>query len=69
MNNIFEYVEEDGKIIITGLQEGVTTTSIVVPETINNMPVIVIAYQAFKESSITSIKIGGEYKGNRRRRI
>ena len=59
MNNIFEYVEEDGKIIITGLQEGVTTTSIVVPETINNMPVIVIAYQAFKESSITSIKSGG----------
>ena len=62
MNNIFEYVEEDGKIIITGLQEGVTTTSIVVPETINNMPVIVIAYQAFKESSITSIKIGGNIR-------
>ena len=62
MNNIFEYVEEDGKIIITGLQEGVTPTSIVVPEPINNMPVIVIAYQAFKESSITSIKIGGNIR-------
>ena len=56
MNNIFKYVEEDGQIMITGLQEGVTTASIAIPETIDNMPVTVIAYQAFKESSITSIR-------------
>lgn len=62
MNNIFKYVEEDGQIMITGLQEGVTTASIAIPETIDNMPVTVIAYQAFKESSITSIKIGGNIR-------
>lgn len=62
MNNIFKYVEKDGQIMITGLQEGVTTASIAIPETIDNMPVTVIAYQAFKESSITSIKIGGNIR-------
>ena len=58
MNSIFLYVEKNGEITITGLQEGVATTSIVIPETIDNMPVVAIGPQAFQSTSITDIKIG-----------
>ena len=58
MNNIFKYVEKDGQIMITGLQEGVVTTSIVIPETIDGMPVVEIGPEAFSFTSIMDIKIG-----------
>ena len=38
MNSIFIYKKIDGEIIITGLQEGVAETAIVIPETIENIP-------------------------------
>ena len=58
LNSIFKYKENNDEVIITGLQEGVSDTSIVIPETIDGMPVTAIADEAFKESSITDIKIG-----------
>ena len=42
MNSIFKYKENNGEVIITGLQEGVAETAIVIPETIGNMPVVEI---------------------------
>ena len=58
MNSIFLYVEKNGEITITGLQEGTAETAIEIPETIDNMPVTEIAEQAFLESPITAVKIG-----------
>ena len=58
MNSIFLYVEKNGEITITGLKEGVVTTSIVIPETIDGMPVVEIKPEAFQSTSITDIKIG-----------
>ena len=58
MNSIFKYEERKGEITITGLQEGLATTSIVIPETIDGIPVIGIGPEAFQSTSITDIKIG-----------
>ena len=58
MDSIFLYVEKNGEITITGLQEGVAETTIEIPETIDNMPVTEIAEQAFLASPITAVKIG-----------
>ena len=58
MDSIFLYVEKNGEITITGLQEGTAETAIEIPETIDNMPVTEIAEQAFLESPITAVKIG-----------
>lgn len=58
MNSIFLYVEKNGEITITGLKEGVSDTSIVIPETIDGMPVVEIKPEAFQSTSITDIKIG-----------
>ena len=58
MNSIFIYKKIDGEIIITGLQEGVAETAIVIPETIENIPVVEIGPKAFEFSTITDIKIG-----------
>ena len=58
MNSIFKYKENNGEVIITGLQEGVAETAIVIPETIGNMPVVEIGPKAFEFSTITDIKIG-----------
>ena len=58
MNSIFLYVEKNGEITITGLKEGVSDTSIVIPETIDGMPVVEIGPKAFEFSTITDIKIG-----------
>ena len=58
LNSIFRYKEINGEVIITGLKEGVVTTSIVIPETIEGIPVIGIGSKAFKSTSITDIKIG-----------
>ena len=62
MNNIFEYRKKDEEIIITGLRKGVHDTSIVIPDSIDNMPVTEIADEAFKENSITDIEIGKNIK-------
>ena len=62
MDNIFIYKEINGEIIITGLQEDVSDTSIVIPETIDGMPVTEIYGYAFCESPITDIKIGGNIR-------
>lgn len=62
MNNIFEYRKKGEEIIITGLRKGVHDTSIVIPDSIDNMPVTEIADEAFKESSITDIEIGKNIK-------
>ena len=58
MNSIFKYIENNNEVIITGLQEGVSDTSIVIPETIDGMPVTEIYGYAFCESPITDIKMG-----------
>ena len=63
MNSIFKHTENNGEVIITGLQEGLATTSIVIPETIDGMPVIEIGPKAFQSTSITNIKIGENIKG------
>jgi hypothetical protein len=67
MNSIFLYVEKNGEITITGLKEGVSDTSIVIPETIDGMPVVEIGPKAFEFSTITDIKIGKNIKKNRRK--
>ena len=58
LNSIFKYTENNGEVIITGLQEGVSDTSIVIPETIDGMPVTEIYGYAFCGSPITDIKMG-----------
>ena len=58
LDSIFKYKIINEEIVITGLQEGVVTTSIVIPETIDGMPVVEIKPQAFQSTSITDIKIG-----------
>ena len=63
LNSIFKHTENNGEVIITGLQEGLATTSIVIPETIDGMPVIEIGPKAFQSTSITNIKIGENIKG------
>ena len=62
MNSIFKYTENNGEVIITGLKEGVSDTSIVIPETIDGMPVVEIGPKAFEFTSITDIKIGGNIR-------
>ena len=62
MNSIFIYKEINGEVIITGLKEGVVTTSIVIPETIEGIPVVEIGPEAFRSTSITDIKIGANIK-------
>ena len=62
MDSIFLYVEKNGEITITELQEGAATTSIVIPETIDGMPVTKIAKQAFYGSPITEVTIGGNIR-------
>ena len=62
MDKIFKYSEYNGEIIITGLKESVSDTSIVIPETINGMPVTAIGAKAFESTSITGIKIGENIK-------
>ena len=62
MNSIFKYKENNGEVIITGLKEGVSDTSIVIPETIDGMPVTAIGAKAFRSTSITDIKIGANIR-------
>ena len=62
LNSIFQYAENNGEVIITGLQEDVSDTSIVIPETIDGMPVTEIYGYAFCESPITDIKIGANIR-------
>ena len=62
LNEIFKYTKNNGEVIITGLQEGVGKTAIVIPEKIESMPVTEIAEQAFLESPITDVKIGKNIK-------
>ena len=58
MNSIFKYKENNGNVIITGLKEDVADASIVIPETIDGMPVTAIGTKAFRSTSIVDIKIG-----------
>ena len=62
MNSIFKYTENNGDVIITGLKEGVSDTSIVIPETIDGMPVVEIGPTAFELTSIVGIKIGANIR-------
>ena len=62
MNNIFKYKIINKEIAITGLQEDLDTTSIVIPETIDGMPVVAIEQRAFSFTSITDIKIGANIR-------
>ena len=62
MNSIFKYKENNGEVIITGLKEGVADASIVIPETIDGMPVTAIGAKAFRSTSITDIKIGANIR-------
>ena len=62
LNSIFIYKEINGEVIITGLKKGVTTTSIVIPETIDGMPVVEIGPTAFEFTSIVDIKIGANIR-------
>ena len=62
MSSIFKHTENNGKIIITGLQRALTGTSIFIPETINGIPVVEIGPEAFRSTSITDIKIGANIK-------
>ena len=58
MNSIFNFTENNGEVIITGLKEGISDTSIVISETIDGMPVTAIGTKAFRSTSIVDIKIG-----------
>ena len=62
LNSIFKYTENNCEVIITGLQEDVSDTSIVIPETIDGMPVTAIGPRAFEFASIKDIKIGKNIK-------
>ena len=62
MDSIFKHTENNGEVIITGLQEDVSDTSIVIPETIDGLPVVEIGPRAFKLSNITDIKIGANIR-------
>ena len=62
MDNIFIYKEINGEIIITSLKAGVSDTSIVIPETIDGMPVVAIGARAFRLTSIVDIRIGGNIR-------
>ena len=62
MSSIFKYTENNGEIIITGLQRALTRTSIFIPETINGIPVVEIGPEAFRSTSITDIKIGANIR-------
>ena len=62
MNSIFKYTENNGEVIITGLKEGVADASIVIPETIDGMPVVEIVPWAFESTSIVDIKIGANIR-------
>ena len=62
MDSIFLYVEKNGEITITGLQEGAAETAIEIPETIEGIPVVEIGSEAFRSTSITDIKIGDNVK-------
>ena len=62
MDSIFLYVEKNGEITITGLQEGTAETAIEIPETIEGIPVVEIGPEAFRSTSITDIKIGENIK-------
>ena len=62
MNSIFNFTENNGEVIITGLKEGISDTSIVIPETIDGMPVTAIGAKAFEFTTITDIKIGKNIK-------
>ena len=61
-DKIFKYSEHGGEIIITGLKKGVSDTSIVIPETIDGMPVVEIGPTASEFTSIVDIKIGGNVR-------
>ena len=62
MNSIFNFTENNAEVIITGLKEGISDTSIVIPETIDGMPVTAIGAKAFEFTTITDIKIGKNIK-------
>ena len=62
MDNIFIYKEINGEVIITSLKAGVSDTSIVIPETIDGMPVVEIVPWAFESTSIVDIKIGANIR-------
>ena len=56
--NIFYYKRHGNKLTITGLKEDVADTSIVIPETIDGMPVVEIAEHAFRGTPLTNVWIG-----------
>lgn len=56
--NIFNYGWHGDKLAITGLREDVIDTSIVIPETIDGIPVVEIATYAFKDTKLTDVLIG-----------
>ena len=65
-DDLFEYTEANGNIIITGLKDN-NTPDVVIPSEIDGKPVVAIGKSAFYESSITSIEIPASVKtiGNR----
>lgn len=65
-DDLFEYTEANGNIIITGLKDN-NTPDVVIPSEIDGKPVVAIGESAFYESSITSIEIPASVKtiGNR----
>lgn len=56
--NIFNYEWHGDKLAITGLKKDTDVTSIVIPETIEGMPVVEIAIRAFKDTKLTDVWIG-----------
>ena len=51
----FHWVENNGQITITGLRD--VLHSVVIPERINNMPVVAIGRGAFSGNQLTSVSI------------
>ena len=58
----FKYIVKDGKVVITGLVDSFTGTSISIPDTIGTMPVEEIKDRAFYIKGVETLTLGNNIK-------